>query len=183
MKKILFMLFFIVLVTAVYSEKSYRVLSRGLVRDNSTNLIWTRCPLSAEDKPMYDFQCKEDKKLYTWNEAVDVCRNLVHEGIGEWRLPSVRELQSILFYYHYVTGDQNTSQVVEQVFPDTVSSDDLQSDYHAFWGYCAFNTCHIHYWSSTSFNATTSWAVNFSSGGIQMDTMVKYKSVRCVTGP
>ncbi len=160
----LFSLLFIVSVSVVYSEKSFRVLSRGSVRDNSTNLIWTRCPLSEGDKPIYDFHCKGEKKLYTWNEAVDACRNLFHEGRAGWRLPSVKEMQTIVFYYHYVTGDQNSSQVVEQVFPASISPGDIQSDYSAFWqSYCVSNTCHLHYWTSTSLNATTAFALNLTA--------------------
>jgi hypothetical protein len=178
------MLIFLILVTAVYSAKSYRVLSRGSVRDNSTNLIWTRCSLSTDNKPIYSFQCNGEKKLYSWNEAVDVCSNLIHEGRSDWRLPSIKELQTIIFYYHYVTGDQNYSQTVEDVFPNTVTQNDIQTDFSAFWqAYCVSNTCHLHYWSSTPFDANTSWAVNFNSGGVQLDTNVKFKSVRCVAGP
>jgi len=184
LKKIILILTLIVIVTAAYSAKSYRVLSRGSVRDNSTMLIWIRCPLSTDNKPIYDYQCRGDKKLFTWNEAVDVCKNLEYEGRSDWRLPNINELQSIAFYYHYVTGDQNFSQTAEQVFPNAVTQGDIQNDYSAFWlSYCVSNKCRIHYWSSTSINAAASWAMNFNNGVAQWDTNTKYKSVRCVAGP
>jgi len=184
MKKIIFTLVLITLFTTLYSEKSYRVLSRGLVRDNSTNLIWTRCPLTLNDAPAYNFQCNKEKKLYTWLEAVNVCKNLVHEGRSDWRLPSISELQSIIYYYHYVTGETNISQVIEEVFPNTITESDITNDFSSeLQSYCASDKCHIHYWSSTSVNSGSSWAVNFSSGVSQWDTVSKYKSVRCVAGP
>lgn len=191
MKKIILSLIFLAIVTAVYSQKSYRILSRGLVRDNSTNLIWTRCPLTTDDRPVYDFQCRGEKKLYSWTEAIDICGNLVHEGRSDWRLPNIKELQSIVFYHHYITGEENYSQVSEAVFPNTVEKGDI--------GYlCSEDTdnpenmknrCVLHYWSSTpagkGFDGiiNMSWTLNFNNGVVQKDIAEKYKSVRCVAGP
>lgn len=189
MKKIILSLFFLTLVTALYSEKSYSILSRGLVRDNSTNLFWTRCSLSTGDTPIYDFQCKGEKKLYSWSEAVDVCRNLVYEGRSDWRLPNIAELQSIVFNYHYATGEENYSQVSEQVFPNTVAKANIYDT-------CTSDTCVLHFWSSTpaqvsSGSVTMAWAINFTFGNVLRDVLYfqssadkpKKKAVRCVAGP
>ena len=204
MKRIIFLLIFISAVSALYALKSYTVMSRGIVRDNSTGLYWTRCPLTNGDVPIYDFQCDGSKKLYTWAEAVEACNKLVHEGRSDWRLPSVKELESIVFHYHYVTGELNYSQVVESVFPNAVTLVEIASDYYegTFLGvpyeaYCDTakdGNCYEHYWSSTSLNAGAVLVVNFYSGGTQWDaktytdsetseTKYKYKSVRCVAGP
>lgn len=201
MKKIIILL---IIITAVplLAEKVYRVLSRGSVLDKSTGLIWTRCPLSTEDKPMYDFNCKGTKKIYTWTEAKDVCEKLVHDGRSDWRLPTIRELQSIVFYHHRPTTTENFSQVVEEVFPNTITQNDLQNDSYEFFGdkvYCLHNTCYQHYWSSTNFKNRPDlmWAINFYTGILQWDLFYekdlatnelltdkpKYKSVRCVAGP
>ncbi len=194
MKKIVLALFFITLVTALYSQKSYRILSRGSVRDNSTNLIWTRCPLTDGDQPIYDFQCKGEKKLYSWTEAVDVCQKLVFEGRSDWRLPNLAELQSIVFNYHYATGDEYYSQVSEAVFPNAISKTDIYDS-------CTSDICYIHYWSSTpaqvvSGSVSMVWAINFSYGNAFRDILYlkdgsgtfildkpKKKVVRCIAGP
>lgn len=172
---------------SVYSAKTYRIFSRGTVLDKSTNLIWTRCPLTINNKPMYDFNCSEEKKLFSWDEAIDACRTLVHEGRSDWRLPNINELQSIVFYHHYVTGSTNIGQVVESVFPKAITQDDFDADFSLYWGfipgYCWYDTCHLHYWSSTTLDGITALAINFSNGGIQWDTIIKSKSVRCVAGP
>lgn len=187
MKKILTFIIFFIFVVSVYSSKSYRVLSRGMVRDNSTNLLWTRCPLAVNNKPMFSFNCSEEKKLFNWNEAVEVCNNLVHEGRSDWRLPNINELQSIVYNHHYSTGQTNIGQVTETVFPNTVTKSDLDLDFSVLWGffpgYCWEDTCHLHYWSSTTKDGETALSLNFNIGNIQWDIISKYKSVRCVAGP
>lgn len=200
MKKIIVFLL-IISAIPVLSEKVYRVLSRGEVLDKSTGLVWTRCPLSVNDNPIYDFNCKGEKKIYTWTEAKDVCLNLIHEGRSDWRLPTIRELQSIVFYHHKPTEVVDFSQVVERAFPNTVTQDDISKDYLNFFGtdtYCFFNICYQHYWSSTTLEGFTDliWSVNFYTGVVQWDSeiykdfwgvvhydMPKKKSVRCVAGP
>jgi uncharacterized protein (TIGR02145 family) len=182
-------------------EKIYRVLSRGVVLDKSTGLTWTRCPLALDNKPIYDFNCKGEKKIYTWNEAKDVCSKLVHEGRSDWRLPTIRELQSIVYYHHKPTEVSDFSQAVERVFPNAVTLEDINKDYLNFFGtdaYCFFETCYQHYWSSTTLEGFSDliWGVNFFTGVIQWDSEYykdfggtvhydkpKKKAVRCVAGP
>lgn len=202
MKKIIFSLILLSALPLV-AEKIYSVLSRGLVLDRSTGLFWTRCPLSTDNKPIYDFSCKGEKKFFTYEEAVEICNNLVYEGRSDWRLPNVRELQSIVYYHHKPTLTTDYSQVVEKVFPNAVTQDDLEKDKDLFWGVSCFgDTCRQHYWSSTEFRGKTDaelklyWAVNFANGVIQWDSdyykdfggtvhndQPKRKSVRCVAGP
>ncbi|HNX23294.1 MAG TPA: DUF1566 domain-containing protein [Spirochaetota bacterium] len=183
MKKLIFTLLFIFIITALYSAKSYRVLSRGTVRDNSTGLIWTRCSLSDKDAPIYDFKCSENRKTYTWTEAVQVCKNLVHEGRSDWRLPSINELQSIIYYNHYATGLENCSQIVEDAFPGVVTA-----------AQCSDNTATIHYWSSTTHinvdgnSKNYIWFADFKWGSVGFTGQDFFgypikKYVRCVAGP
>lgn len=179
MKKIIFFLITITAFSTLYGSKSYSILSRGLVRDNSTKLIWTRCPLTTNNKPIYDFQCIGEKKLFTWAEAIDVCENLNFEGRSDWRLPNINELQSIAFYHHYVTGSSNISQVHESIFPTTVTEEDAAK----FWSCLLGNTCYTHYWSSTLKDDEFSLVVDFNTGGISLGKIVHFKSVRCVAGP
>ena len=200
LKKIIFLLLFLT-AAPLLAEKIYRVLSKGAVLDKSTNLIWTRCPLSTDDKPISDFNCTGTKKIYTWDQAKEVCEKLAYEGRTDWRLPTIRELQSIVYYHHKPTTSENYSQVVEKVFPKAVTQEDLQYDSYDFFGetvYCLHNTCYQHYWSSTNLSGHSDlmWAINFYTGVLQWDSYYekdwggsdltdkpKYKSVRCVAGP
>ncbi len=202
LKKIIITMILLAAVPLV-AEKIYSVLSRGLVLDRSTGLYWTRCALSTDNVPIYDFNCKGEKKIFTIDEAINACSSLVYEGRSDWRLPNVRELQSIVYYYHKPTLTTDFSQAVERVFPNAVTLEDLENDKDPFWGvYCFGDTCRQHYWSSTEFRGKTDpevklyWIVNFYNGVVQWDIdyykdwggtvhadQPKRKSVRCVAGP
>ncbi len=180
MKRIISLLLLISCTTALFGDKSYRILSRGLVRDNSTGLIWTRCSLSENNLPIYDFNCKGIRKRYSWDDAVDVCRNLKFENRSDWRLPNIRELQSIMFFHHYSTGNENFSQVVESVFPSVVSCDEYTD-----------RLATIHYWSSTPHknNLNSRWFVDMKYGNSGFSSLYdlfgspEKKYVFCVAGP
>lgn len=203
MNRIIASLSFILVATILYSEKSYRILSRGLVLDNSTKLIWTRCPLSNNNKPIYDFNCKGEKKLYSWSEAVEACENLVHDGRSDWRLPNIRELQSIIEYKHYPESD-SCSQIHDEVFPNVVEAA-ICTDFWStsqFWSstvYKGIDTCgNIASWYADYKYGNTGWSPhtvykgppNLGGNPIRYDTPEECiiissanKYVRCVAGP
>lgn len=201
MKRIIFLLLIIFLFTSVYSEKIFSILSRGMVKDNSTGLIWTRCSLSDGDKPIYDFNCKGTRKKYNWTEAVRACENLDFEGRTDWRLPNIKELQSIVFYQHYTVGYDKPAQTIETVFPNVVSVADadeitacrqkqldMSPDTYPNLYDCTY--ANIHYWSSTIHknNVDIAWFVDFYTGNTSFNWSRGWLSksanyVRCVAGP
>ena len=63
------------------------------VTDNCTGLQWQRFTADRNG----DFETTE-ADAFTWRAAVDFCENLSFAGHGDWRLPNVRELQSIVDY-------------------------------------------------------------------------------------
>lgn len=60
-----------------------------VVTDNMTGLMWVKAPhaLSGNSGTM------------TWNNAIDFCNGLTFAGHSDWRLPNVRELQSLIDYW------------------------------------------------------------------------------------
>lgn len=56
----------------------------GTVTDNLTGLMWTKNANLDGSK--------------SWNNAIDYCNNLELAGHSDWRLPNVRELQSLIDY-------------------------------------------------------------------------------------
>ncbi len=96
----------------------------GTVTDNRTNLMWQQVTAPA---------------IYTWQNAIAYCNNLVLAGHSDWRLPNLNELESLVNRDH-------TPAIDPVYFPNT--------EYE------------IGYWSSTSDNdnMNKAWSIAFSYG-------------------
>ena len=115
----------------------------GTVTDNVTGLIWKQ-----EDN---------ETCFYTWEQALTYCEDsLILAGYSDWRLPNVKELESIVDIGHYAQSiDLN-------YFPNTYLDE---------------------YWSSTTGADVTSyaWVVDFGGGSISWGNKGSdYHCVRCV---
>lgn len=113
----------------------------GTVTDNVTGLIW---------------QKEDDNINRVWDEAIAYCDALTLGGQSDWRLPSKKELISIVNY-----GIPYPGPTIDSVFTNSKQSV---------------------YWSSTTdaYSPGYEWVVNFNFG----DSFVGYAShyVRCVRG-
>ena len=123
---------------------SYTDLGNGIVRDNVSGLEWQQ--ESAPDK-------------YPWQQAIDYCNNLSLGGHDDWRLPTIKELATIV--------DMSIAHPGPTI------------DTTYFFGTEAAN-----YWSSTMFAAYTplAWIVDFSYGGFYEYDITYYTFVRAVRG-
>ncbi len=74
----------------------------GTVTDKATGLMW---------------QQANDGNQYTWSKALEYCESLDLAGFGDWRLPDVKQLHSILDY----TNKDDT--IDTSVFNQTVNDD------------------------------------------------------------
>ncbi len=113
----------------IINAHSYTDLGNDIVRDNVTGLEWQK-----ENAP----------STYTWEQALSYCENLSLGGHSDWRLPTIKELSTLVdssIPYPGPTIDTN-------YFPDTAT------DYPA------------DYWSSTnvSYNNLEAWFVDFANG-------------------
>jgi len=123
---------------------SYTDLGNGVVRDNVTGLEWQKATAPG---------------TYTWQQAIDYCNDLVLGGRSDWRLPTIKELSTLVdSSIPYPGPTINTSY-----FPDTVASG---------------------YWSSTPYAGSTSyaWAVGFGYGDVLFGNKYGYGCVRAVRG-
>jgi pimeloyl-ACP methyl ester carboxylesterase len=120
----------------------------GTVTDNITGLMW---------------QQQEPGNMF-WDIALSYCEGLSLGGYSDWRLPNIRELQSI-------TDDTKLNPAINtDYFPNTKSSESGILD---------------NYWSSTSFAVAPScgWYLRFSNGSIIYDNEKEHAYyVRCARG-
>lgn len=112
------------------TSQSFTDNSDGTITDNVTGLMWQR---------------EDDDISRTWVEAIMYCQTLSLAGYNDWRLPNIKELESLADY--------------------TTSSPAVNSTY--FPGLSASR-----YWSSTTAPAASSddtraWTVNFDLGYIE----------------
>jgi hypothetical protein len=91
-----------------------------------------------------------------WDSAVDYCDNLDFDGYDDWRLPNIKELQSIIDY-----GRANPA---------------IDTD--------IFNTYSDYHWSSTSslYDTDSALRADFGYGGLVYRSKTDTYYVRAVRG-
>jgi hypothetical protein len=127
--------------------------SNNTVTDSVTNLVWDRCILGRSDS-----DCQTDSKVpvtYSWQEALAAsvsANSALHKGFSDWRLPNVKELESIV---RLTSVDAGQPAIDNTAFPNTPTSGDE-------FGLGAA-------WSSTSYatDPSRAWIVLFSNGEYQ----------------
>jgi uncharacterized protein YjdB len=131
------------------SDESYSDNFDGTVIDYTTGLMWQKC--SAGQNAL---DCNGTASKDLWENAITYCEGLMLGGHDDWRLPNVKELESLLY------GTASPSIHGRFLF--------TQSNF---------------YWTSTSCSQSDSYIVNFSdrtSGCNGKTTQNTY--VRCVRG-
>jgi RHS repeat-associated protein len=125
-----------------YTAHNFTDNGNGTVTDNTTGLIWQQ----------------DDPGGLTWASALSYCEGLPLGGHSDWRLPNIKELESI-------TDDTRYNPAVDTVFfPNAHSSI---------------------YWSSTTYDGSSSdaWYIGFSYGYSSARDKNYYSFyVRCVSG-
>ncbi|WPD21561.1 MAG: DUF1566 domain-containing protein [Candidatus Electrothrix scaldis] len=116
----------------------------GTVTDAATGLIWKKC---MEGYSGSNCETETSPTTFTWSEALNL-------DDGEWRLPNIKELQSLVEY-------QNVSPAINtEIFPGTPADSTV--------------------WSNSPKSGVTdrAWYVNFSTGGTfyaeNVSTVKKY---------
>jgi hypothetical protein len=91
--------------------------SDDTITDNATGLMWAQNDSGTGLK---------------WADALAYCENLTAAGYDDWRLPSVKELQSIVDYTR--SPDTTGSAAIDPLFNVTpITNEAGQIDYPAYW--------------------------------------------------
>jgi hypothetical protein len=124
----------------------------GTLTDNKTGLIWKQC-LEGQDYP----GCSGQVYGYDWNGALEEAANSNFAGSSNWRVPSIRELESLV-----ETGCSGPA-INAALFPNVYSGE---------------------HWSSSpaSGNPQSAWTVNFGSGYSGVSYRYSYGALRLVRG-
>ena len=126
----------------------------GTVLDRQTGLVWQKCSVGQNN----DAVCSGGASSPDWTTALANCSGL---GLASrtWRLPNVKELQTI-----FDVSRTSFPTIDTNFFPATVNAK---------------------YWSSTTYavTAVSAWVVDFNDGSSNFASKGSNLRVRCVSGP
>lgn len=107
-----------------YALNNFTDNANGTVTDNATSLIWQ----------------KADAASTSWDDAISTCKSLSLGGQTDWRLPNVKELQSLTDYTR--SPDTSNSAAINSVFTTTsFTNEEGITDYGWAWA----STTHVEY--------------------------------------
>jgi hypothetical protein len=100
-----------------YGENSFVDNVDGTISDYATGLTWTQ---------------SDSASGMNWEASQNYCESLDTAGISDWRLPNIKELQSIVDYSR--SPDTSKSAAIDPIFStSTMTNEAGQVDYPFFW--------------------------------------------------
>lgn len=76
-----------------YPMTEFKLTGSGTAIDKRTGLVWYRCNLGEF---FYDGECRGVAKRYNWHQAQEEASKFELAGYNDWRVPTERELRSIV---------------------------------------------------------------------------------------
>jgi hypothetical protein len=102
---------------ADYGTNAFAANDDGTITDSATGLMW---------------QQSDSGTGMNWSEALAYCEQLDTAGYTDWRLPNVKELQSIVDYSR--SPDSTGSAAIDPLFAATAITNEAgQTDYPFYW--------------------------------------------------
>ncbi|MBB1485382.1 DUF1566 domain-containing protein [Oceanospirillum sediminis] len=107
-----------------YGVNSFTDNNDGTISDSATGLMWH----------------KNDTTSLGWEDAINTCEASSTAGHSDWRLPNIKELQSILDYTR--SPDTTSSAAIDPVFSTTsFINEEGETDWQSYWS----STTHANY--------------------------------------
>lgn len=136
-------------------DKNFSIHGNGTVVDLKNGLMWKRC---SQGQMWNGSGCIGDASLLDWSSSLIEANADEFLGYHDWRLPNVKELQSILENRCWAPS------VNGRLFPDAPTSGQFR------------------YWTSSPYfrYETLAWFVSFSHGDVDLDYKESLLRVRLV---
>lgn len=100
-----------------YGKNDFKDNKDGTISDKATGLMWMQ---------------KDNQKAINWEDALSYAENTEFAGHSDWRLPNVKELQSIVDYTR--SPSTTNSAAIDPLFNSTpIKNEAGQSDYPFYW--------------------------------------------------
>jgi len=100
-----------------YGKNEFEKMGDNRVLDRATNLTWMK---------------NDNENGLLWEDALKYCEELTLDEISEWRLPDVKELQTIVDYTR--SPDTTNSAAIDPIFSTTkIKNEAGEDDYPFFW--------------------------------------------------
>ena len=87
------LLAFLLLLVAPLAQATFTINNDGTVTDPTTGLTWMRC---AMGQTWNGTTCTGTASTYTYDQANALTGTVTFAGQSDWRLPNIRELQTIM---------------------------------------------------------------------------------------
>jgi hypothetical protein len=109
-----------------YGTNDFRAAGDGTVTDRATGLVWMQV-----DSGHLKAGAEGDGRM-TWPQALAWAEGLTYAGRDDWRLPSAKELQSLVDYTR--SPDTTHSAAIDPVFKVTpITNEGGQPDFPCYW--------------------------------------------------
>ncbi len=154
----------------VYSMEDFTDAGHGTVIDTRTNLQWMRCAIGQS---WNGFSCAGEAERVPWAATANVVRTVNRQSQeGDWRLPTVTELKSIVYCNN--TPDNPPQRGMH------CASFGLYAGGPSINPLAFPNAPASYFWSQTALKDDYSWGIDFNSGRDHWDLQAIPAYIRLV---